>query len=106
MKLHAGIAWRSSAPAFRRPRNFRHGAHYSNRLPDIPDRATTCQATALIRRRTGHSLDEAAQLIEDALGRSQFVRAMAGLLAAPKLTIQMKHRLRWLQGIPFRLILT
>jgi hypothetical protein len=55
---------------------------------------------------TAHALDEAAQAIEDEVGRGTLLREMAERLAHPRVTPVMEQRLRWLRGIPFRVILT
>lgn len=55
---------------------------------------------------SSHALDEAAQLLEDALGREGFVAELRQRLARPPAAAAMERRLRWLRGIPFRLVLT
>ena len=69
--------------------------------PDVQDhvRARTARATA-------HAYDEAAQLLQDHLGRETFVALLEEELSVDRLTSAMARRLRWLRGIPFRTILT
>lgn len=61
---------------------------------------------ALLAQRTAHAFDEAAQVIEDTLGRAAFTDELRARLARPALTPLMERRLAWLRGIPFRAILT
>jgi hypothetical protein len=70
------------------------------------DAAVKRHVLGLLRKGSSHALDEAAQALEDALGRGQFLRSLASTLGAPQPTGAMERRLRWLGGIPFRLILT
>lgn len=60
----------------------------------------------LVKLSTAHAFDEAAQTIEDALGREAFIAELDARLRRPALTDTMAERLRWLQGIPFRAIVT
>jgi hypothetical protein len=61
---------------------------------------------ALLQRRTGHTLDQAAQLLEDRLQRGAMVRLLVDKLATPSPPEVMRRRLWLLQRIPFRAILT
>jgi transcriptional regulator with XRE-family HTH domain len=58
------------------------------------------------RRGSAYALDEAAQVLEDALGRRRFLEQLEAVLGHPRLTDTMARRVRWLHGIPFRTILT
>jgi len=55
---------------------------------------------------TAHAFDEAAQVLEDELGRERFLKVLQAGLGQPALTVRMEQRLRWLRGIPFRAVLT
>jgi len=55
---------------------------------------------------TGDVLEEVAQVLEDELGTNKLVNHLRDLLTAHDLPQAMQERLRWLQGIPFRAILT
>ena len=55
---------------------------------------------------SAYALDEAAQVLEDEIGRPGFLAQLEGLLGNPPLTDAMAQRVRWLHGIPFRSILT
>jgi hypothetical protein len=55
---------------------------------------------------TGDVLEEVAQVLEDELGTNKLVNQLGDLLAMHDLPQAMQERLRWLQGIPFRAILT
>ena len=55
---------------------------------------------------SAHQLDQAAQLLEDSMGRALFVSRLAVLLRGDPSSDQMQQRLRWLRGIPFRAIVT
>jgi transcriptional regulator with XRE-family HTH domain len=52
------------------------------------------------------ALDEAAQVLEDALGRDALIGALREILGHPEPTDTMRRRLELLRGIPFRSILT
>lgn len=60
----------------------------------------------LIERGSGHALDQAAQTLEDGLGRHHFVEEVRRRLATPDIGTSMSRRLQLLKGIPFRAILT
>jgi transcriptional regulator with XRE-family HTH domain len=55
---------------------------------------------------SAHALEEAAQMLEDQIGRDRFVALARQLLGPATTTPAMEARLRWLHGIPFRTILT
>ena len=55
---------------------------------------------------SAHALEEAAQMLEDYVGRERFVEIAQRLLCLPGTTPAMEQRLAWLHGIPFRAILT
>jgi transcriptional regulator with XRE-family HTH domain/CheY-like chemotaxis protein len=59
-----------------------------------------------VKRRSAYALDEAAQVLEDELGRPRLLQQLRALLGDPPLTDAMGQRIRWLRGIPFRSILT
>lgn len=59
-----------------------------------------------VTRGTAHAFDEAAQILEETIGRARFLHILAAMLGQPKLTRAMDERLRWLRGIPFRAVLT
>lgn len=59
-----------------------------------------------LKKKTAHAFDEAAQVLQDALGREAFIAHLATRLAHPPRTEEMDRRLRWLQDIPFRAVLT
>jgi hypothetical protein len=61
---------------------------------------------ACIRRGSSHALDEAAQILEDAISRDRFVTLLEEILGRPEHSPVLEQRLRWLRGIPFRTILT
>jgi hypothetical protein len=73
--------------------------------PEIPDDLRE-HVARLCSYHSAHRLDRAAQLVQDHLGRKRFIDALADSLGRPEATEQMKQRLRWLRGIPFRAILT
>jgi hypothetical protein len=73
--------------------------------PEIDD-ARRAHVQALLEKRTAHANDEAAQVLEDGLGRAVFTADLAARLGRPEPTPAMEARLRWLRGIPFRAILT
>ncbi len=70
------------------------------------DPARRAHVQALLKKETAHAYDEAAQVIEDMLGRAAFTEQLRARMANPALTDAMKRRLGWLHGIPFRAILT
>jgi CheY-like chemotaxis protein len=70
------------------------------------DASRRAHVEGLIARGTAHSFDEAAQLLEDALGRAAFTAELLQALSRPQIPPAMQERLRWLLGIPFRAILT
>jgi hypothetical protein len=53
-----------------------------------------------------HDLEAAAQLLADALGHDGMAQALKARAGSPALDQQIKDRLAWLRGIPFRSILT
>jgi len=55
---------------------------------------------------TAHALDEAAQALEDAIGRAQLVASLCRQLGHPAPTQEIRDRVRFLRGIPFRAVLT
>lgn len=59
-----------------------------------------------IARGSSSSLDEAAQVLEDQLGRARFLEQLHEILARPRMPKQMIERVQLLRGIPFRSILT
>jgi len=61
---------------------------------------------ALLQEETPHAYDEAAQVIEDTLGKDAFAAELHARLGRPEPTDAMQRRLEWLHGIPFRAILT
>jgi transcriptional regulator with XRE-family HTH domain len=69
--------------------------------PDTAAHVATC-----LQQGSAHALDEAAQLLEDALGRERFLAELEASLGHPPLTEAIAQRVRWLRGIPFRAILT
>ncbi|WP_164018043.1 SIR2 family protein [Pyxidicoccus trucidator] len=54
----------------------------------------------------GASLEEAAQAIEDELGQNKLAKRLKARLTTRELPLEMAERIRLLQGIPFRAILT
>lgn len=60
----------------------------------------------LVRKGSSHAFDEAAQELEDVVGRSRLLAELKALLGSPGLTPAMARRLELLRGIPFRAILT
>jgi hypothetical protein len=54
----------------------------------------------------GHALDEAAQVLEDAMTREAFVDRLREFVGSPEMNATTLQRVRWLKGIPFRAILT
>lgn len=73
---------------------------------DDVDPAIATHVEQRIAHGSAHALDEAAQALEEAMGRSAFVGALRTRLAHPPQSAVMAQRIRWLQGIPFRLVLT
>src|SRR5438046_3000607 len=61
---------------------------------------------ALLEQQTAHAYNEAAQVIEDTLGRDVFTGELRARMEHPEPTEAMRRRLEWLHGIPFRAILT
>jgi len=59
-----------------------------------------------LKEKTAHAFDEAAQVLQDALGREAFIAYLGTRLAHPPRTEAMDMRLRWLEDIPFRAVLT
>jgi CheY-like chemotaxis protein len=59
-----------------------------------------------VARSTAHTLDEAAQVLEDELGRSRLLDLLRALVGRPEFPETMERRLWLLRGIPFRSILT
>jgi transcriptional regulator with XRE-family HTH domain len=55
---------------------------------------------------SAHALDEAAQVLEDELGRVRFLAQLERHLGHPSISDTMESRVRCLLGIPFRTILT
>lgn len=55
-----------------------------------------------LKEKTAHAFDEAAQVLQDALGREPFIVHLRTRLAHPPRTGAMDLRLRWRQDIPFR----
>lgn len=60
----------------------------------------------LLKEKDGASLEEAAQAIEDELGEGNLARHLKARLTIHTLPREMAERIRLLQGIPFRAILT
>ncbi|MBT7455863.1 MAG: hypothetical protein HN796_18355 [Gemmatimonadetes bacterium] len=60
---------------------------------------------SLVLKGSAHAFDEAAQVLEDQLGRDAFLDQLASLLTQRD-ERPMSQRLSWLRGIPFRSILT
>lgn len=60
------------------------------------------------RAQTGSTgaLDAAAQMLQDVLGRDRVVDELRRLLAPARLRRDMRRRLAWLDGVPFRAVLT
>jgi hypothetical protein len=73
--------------------------------PEVPE-AVRSHVAERVARGSAHALDEAAQALDDALGRARFLELLAEVLAHPETTPAMEERLRWLRGIPFRAVLT
>jgi hypothetical protein len=73
--------------------------------PEIPPPLRE-HVECLSRNPSAHRLDRGAQLLQDVLGRKAFIAALADSLGRPKINDEMKQRLAWLRGIPFRAILT
>lgn len=71
----------------------------------VPDDVRAHVATK-VKEGGGHALDEAAQVLEDAMTRKVFVNRLGELLGSPEMNVGILQRLRWLKGIPFRAILT
>lgn len=70
------------------------------------DQRTQDHVATLVRKGSAHALDEAAQVLEEAIGRPGFVARIRQLLETPDLNRTMAQRLEWLRGIPFRAVLT
>jgi transcriptional regulator with XRE-family HTH domain/CheY-like chemotaxis protein len=68
--------------------------------------ATRKHVAERVARGSASALDEAAQVLEDQLGRDQLLGQLQGLLGHPRVTGAMARRVGWLCGIPFRSILT
>lgn len=85
---------------------------WSGLLTELADRPEVspkhrAHVRALVDLKTAHAYDEAAQAIEDTLTRPVFARELAARLQRPEILPEpMQRRLRWLQGIPFRAIVT
>ena len=60
---------------------------------------------SLVEKGSAHAFDEAAQVLEDHLGRAAFLDHLASLLTQRD-ERPMSQRRAWLRGIPFRSILT
>ena len=60
---------------------------------------------SLVQKGSAHAFDEAAQVLEDHLGRVTFLDQLASLLTQQDES-PMAERLSWLRGVPFRAILT
>ena len=60
---------------------------------------------SLVQKGSAHAFDEAAQVLEDHLGRVTFLDQLASLLTQQDES-PMAERLSWLRGVPFRSILT
>ena len=60
---------------------------------------------SLVLKGSAHAFDEAAQVLEDQLGRDAFLDQLESLLTQRD-ERPMSQRLSWLRGIPFRSILT
>ncbi len=69
-------------------------------------KATRKHVKERVSRSSAYALDEAAQVLEDEIGRPGFLAQLEALLGHPPMTDAMAQRVRWLQGIPFRSILT
>jgi CheY-like chemotaxis protein len=59
-----------------------------------------------VKNGSAHALDEAAQSLEDAIGREQLVAALDQQLGHPTPTDAIEQRLHCLRGIPFGSVLT
>ena len=69
-------------------------------------RETRTHVAERIDRGSAFALDEAAQVLEDEIGRALFLDQLEDHLGHPSITDAMAWRVRWLHGIPFRTILT
>lgn len=70
------------------------------------DADNAAHVRALAKKGSAHDLDQAAQVLEDAIGREAFAECLREELSAKKESDEMKERLKALRGIPFRAILT
>lgn len=59
-----------------------------------------------IELKTAHAYDEAAQILEDAIGRDPMIAELRQKLAYGELQPEMEWRKTWLKNIPFRAVLT
>ena len=80
-------------------------------LEQVADRADVARATRRhvadrVEKGSAYALDEAAQVLEDDLGRERFLAQLQALLGQPPMTETMARRVAWLWGTPFRSILT
>ena len=74
---------------------------------EAPDAAATLERVSQhVAHGSAHALGEAAQLLEDRLGRARFVELLRSLLTRAPGTEALRQRVSWLHGIPFRAILT
>jgi transcriptional regulator with XRE-family HTH domain/CheY-like chemotaxis protein len=73
---------------------------------DAIDGAVAAHVAGCVEQGTAHTLDEAAQVLEDRLGRERFLERLDDLVGHPAMTGAIAQRVRWLRGIPFRTILT
>ena len=73
-----------------------------------PGRAARRFIDTLLKGRSpsAHELDQAAQVLEDALGTEPFRRHLVEHVRAARWNRQMHERVRLLRGIPFRAVLT
>jgi len=73
---------------------------------DAFDAARRAHVLALLQESTPHAYDEAAQVIEDTVGKAAFNAELHARLGCPEPTDAILRRVEWLHGIPFRAILT
>lgn len=84
--------------------------NWKDLLVRVADHATNAQLPVpdvgpLLKKGSGHAFDQVAQLLQDALGRNRFVNVVREIVTSADATA-IRERLRYLDGIPFRAILT
>ena len=83
------------------------GALLETMAHEAPDAAATFERVSQhVAHGSAHALGEAAQLLEDHLGRARFVALLRSLLTHAPGSEALRQRVSWLHGIPFRAILT